>query len=95
MRELLTSQVAELRQQLQAAETAVTRYREEHHLTGAAKDSAGVSAQLAALNSQLITARADLAESEAERPGSAPEGIAYLRLWLLEPSPHCAARKLS
>jgi uncharacterized protein involved in exopolysaccharide biosynthesis/Mrp family chromosome partitioning ATPase len=61
----LTSQVTELRQQLQAAETAVTRYREEHHLTGAAKDSAGVSAQLAALNSQLISARADLAENEA------------------------------
>src|SRR5262249_18500970 len=35
----LTSQVAELRRQLQAAETAVTRYREEHHLTGAARDS--------------------------------------------------------
>jgi uncharacterized protein involved in exopolysaccharide biosynthesis/Mrp family chromosome partitioning ATPase len=65
----LTTQVAELRQQLQAAETAVTRYREEHHLTGAAKDSAGVSAQLAALNSQLITARADLAESEARAAG--------------------------
>jgi succinoglycan biosynthesis transport protein ExoP len=61
----LTSQVAELRQQLQTAEMAVTRYREEHHLTGAAKDSAGVSQQLAALNSQLITARADLAESQA------------------------------
>jgi succinoglycan biosynthesis transport protein ExoP len=61
----LTTQVAELRQQLQAAEMVVTRYREEHHLTGAAKDSAGVSAQLTALNSQLITARADLAESEA------------------------------
>jgi polysaccharide biosynthesis transport protein len=61
----LTAQVAELRPQLQAAEAAVTRYREEHHLTGAAKDSAGVSAQLAALNSQLITARADLAENEA------------------------------
>ena len=61
----LTAQVAELRQQLQTAEMAVTRYREEHHLTGAAKDSAGVSAQLAALNSQLITAQADLAEIEA------------------------------
>jgi uncharacterized protein involved in exopolysaccharide biosynthesis/Mrp family chromosome partitioning ATPase len=61
----LTSQVAELRQQLQAAEAVVTRYREEHHLTGAAKDSAGVSSQLTALNSQLITARADLAENEA------------------------------
>jgi succinoglycan biosynthesis transport protein ExoP len=61
----LTAQVAELRQQLQVTEAAVTRYREEHHLTGAAKDSGGVSAQLAALNSQLIIARADLAESEA------------------------------
>jgi uncharacterized protein involved in exopolysaccharide biosynthesis/Mrp family chromosome partitioning ATPase len=61
----LTAQVSELQKQLQAAEMAVTRYREEHHLTGAAKDSAGVSQQLAALNSQLITARADLAESEA------------------------------
>jgi succinoglycan biosynthesis transport protein ExoP len=61
----LTSQVTELRQQLQTAEAAVTRYREEHHLTGAAKDSAGVSAQLAALNSQLMIARADLAENEA------------------------------
>jgi polysaccharide biosynthesis transport protein len=61
----LTAQVAELRQQLQGAEMAVTRYREEHHLTGAARDSGGVSAQLAGLNSQLINARADLAESEA------------------------------
>jgi polysaccharide biosynthesis transport protein len=61
----LTAQVAALRQQLQGAEMAVTRYREEHRLTGAARDSAGVSAQLAGLNSQLIAARADLAESEA------------------------------
>lgn len=61
----LTSQVAELRPQLQAAEAAITRYREEHHLTGAARDSAGVSQQLAALNSQLMTARAELAENEA------------------------------
>jgi capsular exopolysaccharide synthesis family protein len=61
----LTTQVAELRQKLQTAEAAITRYREEHHLTGAAKDSAGVSAQLAALNSQLISVRADLAEAQA------------------------------
>jgi uncharacterized protein involved in exopolysaccharide biosynthesis/Mrp family chromosome partitioning ATPase len=61
----LNSQVAELRRQLQTAEAAVTNYRETHHLTGAAKDSAGVSQQLVALNNQLITARADLAESEA------------------------------
>ena len=45
----LTAQVAELRQQLLAAEAAVTRYREEHHLTGAAKDTGGVSGQLTGL----------------------------------------------
>jgi uncharacterized protein involved in exopolysaccharide biosynthesis/MinD-like ATPase involved in chromosome partitioning or flagellar assembly len=61
----LANQVTELRDQLQTAETAVARYREDHHLTGAAKDSAALSQQLAALNSQLITAQADLAESEA------------------------------
>ncbi len=61
----LRTQVTDLRQKLQVAEAAVTRYREEHHLTGAAKDSAGVSQQLAALNTQLITTRAELAESEA------------------------------
>ncbi|MBV8337114.1 MAG: hypothetical protein JO358_17100 [Alphaproteobacteria bacterium] len=61
----LGAQVTQLRQQLQVAEAAVTRYRVEHHLTGAAKDSAGISQQLAALNSQLITAQADLAESQA------------------------------
>src|SRR5271156_2549290 len=48
----LTAQVTELRQQLLAAEAAVTQYREEHHLTGAAKDSVG---QLASLHSQLIS----------------------------------------
>jgi uncharacterized protein involved in exopolysaccharide biosynthesis/Mrp family chromosome partitioning ATPase len=60
----LTAQVTELRQKLQAAEMAITRYREEHRLTGAAKESGGVSQQLAALNSQLLTARAELAENE-------------------------------
>ena len=61
----LSVQVAELQQKLQAAEAAITRYRGEHRLTGAAKDSAGVSQQLVALNSQLITAQAELAESQA------------------------------
>jgi polysaccharide biosynthesis transport protein len=65
----LTSQVTELRQQLQAAEAAVTRYREEHNLTGAAEDRAAVSQQLVGLNSQLITARADLAESQVRAAG--------------------------
>jgi uncharacterized protein involved in exopolysaccharide biosynthesis/Mrp family chromosome partitioning ATPase len=65
----LTTQVAELRQQLQTAELAITRYREEHHLTGAAKDSAGVSAQLTALNSQLIALRAEIAENEKRAAG--------------------------
>jgi uncharacterized protein involved in exopolysaccharide biosynthesis/Mrp family chromosome partitioning ATPase len=79
----LSSQVAGLRQQLQADEAAITRYRVEHRLTGAAKDSAGVSAQLAALNSQLISARADLAETQARAaritastgPDSLPEVV--------------------
>jgi polysaccharide biosynthesis transport protein len=61
----LTTQVGELRQQLLAAEGAVTRYREEHHLTGAAKDNAGVSAQLAGLQGQLMAVRAEIAENEA------------------------------
>jgi uncharacterized protein involved in exopolysaccharide biosynthesis/Mrp family chromosome partitioning ATPase len=61
----LTTQVGELRQQLLAAEGAVTRYREEHHLTGAAKDNAGVSAQVAGLQGQLMTVRAEIAENEA------------------------------
>jgi capsular exopolysaccharide synthesis family protein len=58
-----------LRQQLLAAEAAVTRYREEHHLTGAAKDSGGVSVQLTGLNSQLIALRAEIAENEARAAG--------------------------
>ena len=61
----LNAQVAELRQQLLAAEAAVTRYREEHRLTGAAKDSGGVSDQLTGLNSQLMAIRAEIAENEA------------------------------
>ena len=61
----LTTQVADLRQQLLAAEGAVTRYREQHHLTGAAKDSAGVSAQLTGLQSQLMAVRAEISENEA------------------------------
>src|SRR5712692_5654646 len=61
----LNAQITELRKTLQAAEAVVTRYREEHHLTGAAKDSAALSQQLANLNSQLIVARADRAGNEA------------------------------
>jgi succinoglycan biosynthesis transport protein ExoP len=73
----LTAQMAELRKQLQDDENAVTRYREEHHLTGAAKDSAAVSQQLVALNTQLIDARAKLAESEARaaRIGAGGENL--------------------
>ena len=69
----LSAQVAELRQKLLTAEAAITRYRGEHHLTGAAKDSAGVSGQLVALNSQLISAQAELAENQvrAARIGGA------------------------
>jgi succinoglycan biosynthesis transport protein ExoP len=61
----LRSQVAELRQELSLADAAVARYRADHGLTGAAEDRGGMSAQLAALNTELITARADLASSQA------------------------------
>ena len=61
----LRSQVADLQQQLQVAETAIARYRAQHGLTGAAMNTEGVSAQLASLNSQLLAARADLAETQA------------------------------
>jgi succinoglycan biosynthesis transport protein ExoP len=65
----LTAQAAELRQQLLAAEAAVTRYREEHRLTGAAKNSGGVSDQLAGLHGQLIAVRAEIAENQARAAG--------------------------
>jgi polysaccharide biosynthesis transport protein len=71
----LANQVTELQNQLQSAESEVARYREDHHLTGVAKDSAALSQQLAALNSQLIAAQADLAETEsrAARVGARAE----------------------
>jgi len=61
----LRSQVADLQEKLQVAEAAIARYRAEHGLTGAAMDTGGVSSQLASLNSQLLAARADLAETQA------------------------------
>src|SRR5215472_15879143 len=61
----LSAQVDELQQKLLTAEGAITRYRVQHHLTGAARDSGGVSNQLTALSSQLIITQADLAESQA------------------------------
>ena len=65
----LRSQVTDLQQQLQVAETSIARYRAEHGLTGAAMDAGGVSSQLASLNSQLLAARADLAETQARAAG--------------------------
>ena len=61
----LRSQVTDLQEKLQVAEAAIARYRAEHGLTGAAMDTGGVSSQLASLNSQLLAARADLAETQA------------------------------
>jgi polysaccharide biosynthesis transport protein len=86
----LANQVAELQNQLQASESEIARYREDHHLTGVAKDSSALSQQLATLNSQLIVAQADLAESEARaaRIGvrdadSVPEVVASPTIQLL------------
>jgi Mrp family chromosome partitioning ATPase len=61
----LTARLSELQEQLAEAETAVGKYREEHHLIGVAPRSAALSQQLADLNNQLIAAQADLAESKA------------------------------
>jgi polysaccharide biosynthesis transport protein len=61
----LNAEIAKLRRQLQPAEAAVSLYRVQHHLTGTAEERGALSGQLASLTSELIAARADLAESEA------------------------------
>jgi polysaccharide biosynthesis transport protein len=75
----LRAQVEDLRQKLQTAEVAITNYRVQHHLTGAARDNGGVSQQLAALTGQLITAQADSAESQARAArigaGAGPDSL--------------------
>jgi uncharacterized protein involved in exopolysaccharide biosynthesis/Mrp family chromosome partitioning ATPase len=61
----LNGQITRLRDQLQSAEAAVSAYRGQHNLTGTALDHGALSQQLATLTTQLIAARADLAENEA------------------------------
>jgi uncharacterized protein involved in exopolysaccharide biosynthesis/Mrp family chromosome partitioning ATPase len=61
----LNGQIARLRDQLQTAEAAVAAYRGQHNLTGTALDHGALSQQLLTLTTQLIAARADLAENEA------------------------------
>ena len=50
---------------MQAAETAVQKYKAEHNLNEAADGTSLTDQQLAAINTQLVQARADLAAKEA------------------------------
>ena len=61
----LTGRVDQLSDQVQQAETAVEQYKAEHNLNPAADGTSLTEQQLAAINTQLIQARADLAAKEA------------------------------
>lgn len=61
----LTQRIAELAAQAQVAETAVQKYKAEHHLEEAADGTPMIDQQLVAINAQLEAARADLAGKEA------------------------------
>jgi len=61
----LTQRIGELSQQAQAADTAVQQYKVEHNITTTAEGVSVVDQQIANINQQLVTAKADLAEKEA------------------------------
>lgn len=61
----LSARVAQLSDQVQDAETAVEQYKAAHNLSQGADGSSLTSQQLAAINTQLVQARADLAAREA------------------------------
>jgi polysaccharide biosynthesis transport protein len=60
----LSDRLVELRQQLQASEEAVTKFRNEHGLMRSGPTVALNDQQLSELNSKLIAARADAAEKK-------------------------------
>ncbi len=62
--EWLNEQLADLRNQVQAADRAVEAFRAQHHLTQA-KGETVTTQQLSELNSQLIIAAADRAQKES------------------------------
>lgn len=61
----LTGRVDQLAKQVQAAEAAVQDYKAKHDLNEGAEGVSLADQQMAAINSQLVTARADLAQKEA------------------------------
>ena len=62
----LGDRIKELSGQVQAADSAVQAYLAANHITEAANGDSIIDQQMAQLNSQLITAKADLAEKEAK-----------------------------
>lgn len=61
----LEGRVRDLSRQVQAADAAVERYKAEHNLDETAEGAPLVDQQISAVNTQLIQARADLAQKEA------------------------------
>ncbi len=61
----LTARVNQLADQVQQAETAVEQYKAKHNLNQGADGTSLTEQQLAAINTQLVQARADLAAKEA------------------------------
>lgn len=61
----LTARVNQLAKQVQAAEAAVQDYKAKHDLNEGAEGVSLADQQMAAINTQLVAARADLAQKEA------------------------------
>jgi uncharacterized protein involved in exopolysaccharide biosynthesis/Mrp family chromosome partitioning ATPase len=62
----LMGRIAQLGQQVQAAEAAVQRYKAENNLNDTADGSSLTDAQLEAVSTQLLAARADFAAKQAQ-----------------------------
>ncbi len=62
----LNQRIRDLGRQLQQQEAAVADYKAKHNLNDSAPGSSLVDQQMAAINSQIVQARSDLAEKEAE-----------------------------
>ncbi len=61
----LSARIQQLSEQAQAAEAAVEKYKTDHNLSEAADGTSLVDQQLVAINTQLVQARADLAQKQA------------------------------
>ena len=61
----LTGRIRELSRQAQAADAAVQQYKAAHNITETAGGGSVVDQQIAAINSQLVLSKTDLAEKQA------------------------------